>query len=368
MNLPSILRQLATTAALVVVFYLALRLTIRMHYPEDETAPIDTMNTNSTLVDTAPQIVLYEIDRLRRPADRRLIVVGSSNAQMALLPVNLRRELPGWEIHNLAIPTSNVHEVRQVIDLVLGSSDPDTLARTIIVIGSYYGLFAPGNPLWSRERDPRSPLSVEMLRYGLYRPGAGDSPVPILGYGQVGLTKDLYRVVLGADALSRAVGRLEDLVIAGKAPDLGVLAATRRHPYHFLEAPSDEANKRKENDKRAHQIGTAGTIPDEQFLVLEDTVRRVAAAGARVVITELPAPTWNRLAHFQFYRKKKQSFVRGLSRIPGVGYLDLYDAVPDDRMGDSSHPLREGSRLYTEKFVRALRELPGFLPDDAPRN
>src|ERR1700678_2768414 len=123
MHLPSILRQLAIPAALVVVCYLAGRLTIRAHYPEDETAPIDTMNTNSTVVESAPQIVLYESDRLRRPRDRRLIVVASSNAMMSLRPENLRVELPGWEIHNLAIPTSNVHGVRQVVVVVLASSD-----------------------------------------------------------------------------------------------------------------------------------------------------------------------------------------------------------------------------------------------------
>jgi hypothetical protein len=356
----SCLSQLLVTGALVVGWYVLVRLPVRLHFPENEAAEIDTRETNSTLADAAPNILLYEADRLARPAEHRMVILGSSNAMYSLRPADLRESFPGWEIHSLAIPTSNVQAARQVVDLVMHLSDRGTLSRTLFVLGSYYGLYAQARPLWGGQP---SPLTVEMLRYGLYHlAGEGADPVPRLGYKLAWLTKDLYRTLLGIRAVPRLLKRAGQRLLAGEPVGLKLFEATREEPYKFTTAPASEATKLEHNTKRIRQIGTRDTLADEQFMLLEDLTQKITRAGARLLIVDLPVSTWNRLAHFKFYMDQKQSFIRGLASNPGVQYLDLHDSVPDELMSDATHPCRQGSRLYAAAFASGVKQLAGAGP------
>ncbi len=359
MRVYSCLRHLAVTAAFVLGWYVLLRMPIVWLFPEDTRAPIDTFRTNSSLASAAPNIVLYEIDRLARPARHRMVLVGSSNVVYALRPEDLREQLPGWEVHNLAIPTSNVQQAAQTIDMVLALSDSTTLRRTTFTLGTYFGSYAPRKALWG---GPRSPLTKEMLRYGLYRERDSGDPRPLLGYALAPVTKELYRTFLGTRALVDAAGRNAELLWKGKRLDLGAFVGKREHPYKFRQHAASRATKKKNLAWRAKQMGSESTLVDEQFQILEQLSKRVRRAGARLLIVELPTPGWARQEHYDFYWQHKQAFVAGLARAKGVDYRDLSGSVPDDLMADSTHMVRSGARLYAKAFGDAVRSLEVPLP------
>jgi hypothetical protein len=349
------LKQLAITLACVLGWYLLLRLPIALFHPVAPASPIDTCVANTTLAGTAPSIALYEVDRLARPAARRMVIVGSSNAMLSLRPKDLRETLPRWEILNLAIPTSNVHQALQVVTLAASVSDDETLKHTVFVLGIYPGLFAESKSLWRRDS---SPLTREMLRYGLYRSGSrANEPVPVFGYALAWLTKDLYRTVLAAEAFATGFRLNVTRLGTGKSVSPRLLLGIRERPCRFRKRPAGTASRKRHIERRIQQIGTTSTLKDEQFEELERLVRTVRESGARLIITELPVPEWNRLDHFNFYRKRKQAFVRKLVQGAGGSYLDLHDSVPDDLMGDATHPLREGARTYASAFASKVRAL-----------
>ncbi len=352
----SLLRQLAITLGFFVGWLIVLDLIIRALYPEKPYLPVDTQATNSTLVEAAPNILLYEIDRLAEPAARRMIVLGSSNAMLTLRASDLRAHFPGWDIHNMAIPTSNMQQVLQVIDMVIAVSDRETLAHTVFVLGNHYGLYAPTRSLWG---GTQSPLTKEMLRYGLYWQKGDEDPRPVLGYGLAGVTKEVYRVLLGVDKLSKAATTVGKRISQGKGIGWSVLDATYRQPagYGYEKTQADTRRKNSHNKKRARQIGTRDSIPDDMFEKLQEIVTRIGEVNARLVIVEFPVPTWNRLEHFKFYRAQKRSFVESMAQQSHVDYMDLHELVPDELMGDATHPMRAGAHLFERKFAELAKAL-----------
>jgi hypothetical protein len=351
----SCLRQIAITLALMLGWYALLRAPVALLYPNDPEAPIDTCVANTPLAGESPNIVLYEIDRLERPAERRMVVLGSSNAMLSLRPEDLKAKLPGWQIVNLSIPTSNVHQAFQVVTLATAISDRRTLENTVFVLGTYPGLYARAKSLWHKDS---SPLAREMLRYGLYRAESDEEdPTPIFGYRLAWLTKDFYRTFLAAKNLGAAFDANAELVGQGKSPNLEPFRGARSEPCHFRTKPASAKRRAMDIRKRARQIGTHSRLEDEQFEELAKLALTVRSSGARLVITEMTVPEWMRLEHFEFYRNQKQSFIRDLAHDPGVFYLDLKDVVPDVFMGDSTHPTRAGAQMYAEVFCKRLRTL-----------
>jgi len=335
-------------------WYVLAETPIALLYPNDPNAPIDTCVANTTLAGESPNIVLYEVDRLERSAERRMVVLGSSNAMLSLRPEDLKPALPNWQIVNLAIPTSNIHQALQVASMVTAISDRRTLENTVFVLGTYPGIYARSRTLW---RKRSSPLTQEMLRYGLYQADEDEDPVPILGYRLAWLTKDLYRTFLVTSNVVSAFDGNAELLAKGKSANLGLFLGTRSEPCRFRHAPVDAKRRARDIDRRARQIGTTSTLHEEEFEELAKLVRVVRSSGARLVITEMTVPVWMRLGHFEFYRNRKRPFVRNLTRDPGVFYVDLHDTVPDDLMGDSTHPTRGGARKYAEVFARELKTL-----------
>ena len=355
MRLLDCLRQLGLSVGLALGWFLLLIGLVAVVYPDVDAGPVDTCVANAPLALTPPSVVLYEIDRLARPARHRMVLLGSSNTMLALRPDDVRRHLPKFEVANLAIPTSNVYQALQVATLATSVSDAKTLKNTVFVLGAYPGLFAKSSSLW---RGRRSPLTSEMLRYGLYHDGNGDTPEPVLGHGLAGVTKVVYRTLLGADVFAKATGKNASRIGNARAFDFGLFRGSTRNLCRYKHGPPGETARQKHIKKRARQIGTSSRLQQEQFVVLEKLVQTVRQSGARLIVVELPVPTWMRRDHFDFYRERKQDLVRRLTRKPRVDYVDLYDALPDELMGDSTHVLRDGAREYARAFAAALRALP----------
>lgn len=353
MHFLSLLRQLLITAGFFVAWLWVLGQLIRVVYPEDDTAAVDTYRSASPLVSDAPNIVLYEFDRLRRPADKRMIVIGSSTAMLNLRADHLRPDFSGWDVHNMAIPTSNMDQIYQVLEMVIAVSDEQTLDNTVFILPLYYVMFS--DRLYGGKS---TPLSVEMMRYGLYRSHEDTTPTPLLGYRLAPVTHALLHVFLGVDKLSKAAAGAKADLVAGKPIDWTRFEPTIRQPYKYAKRPrSDAKAQRSENARRVRQIGLPDTLEHPQFERLEDIADRVLSVGARLVIVDGPVPTWNRRTHFNFYREHKQSFVAGLAQKPGVTYLDFTDLLTDDLFGDSAHTMIKGSEMFEDAVAQAIQGL-----------
>ena len=352
MHFLSLLRQLLITAGFFVAWLWVLGQVIRVVYPEDDEAAVDTYRSASPLVSDAPNIVLYEFDRLRRPAEKRMIVLGSSTAMLNLRADHLRPDFPDWDVHNMAIPTSNMDQIYQVLEMIIAVSDEETLDDSVFILPLYYVMFS--DRLYGGKD---TPLSVEMLRYGLYRSQTGDTPTPLLGYRMTAVTHALLRVFLGVDKLSKAVAGARADLDAGKPINWGRFRPTIRQPYKYAKKPPDAKLQRSENARRVKQIGLPDSLEHGQFERIEDIADRVLSVGARLIIVDGPVPTWNRGPHFKYYREHKRAFVAELARKPGVAYFDFTDLVPDDLFGDSAHTMIKGSEMFEDAVAEAIQAL-----------
>jgi hypothetical protein len=72
----------------------------------------------------------------------------------------------GITVDNIAIYSANLTETAQTIDMAYSYIPPADWAKTIIVLGIWYGQFAPEAQQWP---SGRTDIDEQGLRYGLYR-------------------------------------------------------------------------------------------------------------------------------------------------------------------------------------------------------
>ncbi len=340
-------KYVASVAFVVALLMAAFHTASALYFKEDFRDSIDTHRTRSPLTTTAPAIVLDEVHRLGRDEGPRFVVVGSSNAMYSLGSKRLEKAMPHRRVHNLSVPSSNVTAVRQVVDLVLAAGAGPPNRNTVLVLGIYSGLFAENESL---HRGRPTPVLREMDRFGLYSETARGVQ-PRLGFG---LTKKLNRTFLTAKRVEQLVARLWK---KGELDKRALSTEISKLLYPWRKGTTPKWRKVAVKKRRIKQIGTRRRLAEQQFIELERLAEKVVGAGVRLIIVELPTPSWSRKAHFGYYREHKRAAVRALANKAGVDYLDLHDAVPDRLMGDDTHVLHAGADLFVSVFVKAVAKL-----------
>src|SRR5262249_52096667 len=101
-------------------------------------------------------------------------------------------------------------------------------------------------------------------------------------------------------------------------------------------------------------IGSEGELADEQFLVLHRMVDDILASGARVVLVDLPIPTWHaqRSPYMTSYRQHAQRLLADLADRPGLSVLAMADRAAEGDFYDEVHPkprvTRSGARRLAD--------------------
>jgi len=328
-----ILRQMAWLLASIAFLYVViLGVTLIIVPMHNQEGGLETRRASRTLYMTEPKYLFLNRGALKVDADR-LILLGASNTNAGFRLEELQPMIPKLQASNLSVGGANITEMRQAYALIRAVQSKDALKRTTYVIGIWYGVFVPDALKWHTpdRHAGDTDLDIERYRYGFYRRSAG-GPVEVLPTKDLELGLVLIHPYLAIDKLAR------DLTNDLRASFL------KMKP----ERTDEERNAivLKPEDKARYlafwkdQFGDLPAVPQEQFDVLTALVDDIIDGGGRVIVADLPIPSW--LAQEsplnRSYNALKADWLAKISGRKGFAFVEMQDAFPDDEFVDEVHP------------------------------
>jgi hypothetical protein len=344
----AILKKLAWVIGGVGAIYAALLAVSLLLYPMHLLpGGLDTAPSGDTIYMTEPKYLFLNRSALRTDEDR-LVLLGASNVVFGFRPSELQPLLPKVIVNNLGVSGSNITEVRQAYELIRAAQTPSAPKRTTYVIGIWYGMFVPDALKWHTpdRHAGETDLDIERYRYGFFRRSA-TGPVEVLPTEYFELGSALIRPYLMIDRLAR-LGTDTLRAFVKKRPK-----KTDEQRNAARVTPEDQA--RFLAFWKA-QFGGATIVPDEQFTVLSELVKEMLDSGSKVVIVDLPIPSWHaaQAPLNASYNALRSATLQQFSGKPGFSYLNMQAEFPDDEFVDEAHPKPRARPHWAEKLAEFL--------------
>ena len=322
---------------------------------------IDTAHAAETLYITEPKYVFFARERLRSVAPK-LLLLGASNTMAGLKQRELEPLLPELEVHNLAVGGGNISEISQVAELVREVQDPAARRQTTYVIGLWYGVFASDRARWhTPDRNAGdTDIDIERYRYGFYR-RTPQGAAPLLPPRYLATEETLVLPYLALDRAARDLTVSLRARLSGKAPKL----SDEQRNARIIGVEEQQKYLAFWRD----YMGGVPRLSDEQFQELERLVEAIVADGSRVVLVDLPIPSWHTRASELAvdYRERLQRALPALTALPGVTLLSLAGESNDEDFSDEVHPKPRVSPRWAERLANALRAAHA-VPTDVSTN
>lgn len=334
--------------------------------------PVEVMRQPRTSFTDEAMHVILDSPAFRQAAIPQMIILGASGAQEAWRPADLQPKVPSFQVSNLALGAANVSEVRQALDYSLKFLPAEVRGQSVLVLGLSYPLFVPDEVRW---RHPAfvSPSIVaagiyisDIQREAMRSPWCCDSNHPLFRMLPVGLHEAAMRRAAVWYQLSAALPvnpgewlvkpkewrwRLPDSLVG----DSGRFAApvpapltefTPRHQMHWL---TDYMGG-----------GEAGLQPG-QFLQLKALLDRADRAGMRVIVADMPLPSWHRneSPYHAPYRQLLHQVLASRSGAQAVIFADLSQSISDEDFRDSIHPTEQSKERWIQVLAKHLEKLAG---------
>ncbi|MBK7024679.1 MAG: hypothetical protein IPH41_14625 [Sulfuritalea sp.] len=312
-------------------------------------------------------------------SERSMIaIVGASAAQEGLPPAIAREEAPDLLIHNLSVGGANISEVDQIIDIAVKATPPQIARRSVLVLAVSYPMFVPDKKRWS------DPIFV---------------PPDAIADGKV--QSDIQREAMRCSSICDPSSLLfkhapEWLISHPRNRYALYLSLVPRLPAHLTDPILKwkmwryDPRKKPESKKQEELAGNAtpvtgeepylvvahrqmdfltkymgqpeGVLHDEQFDKLEILIDKARGAGFRVVVLDMPLPSWHRLKSpfFTPYETKLRNVLASYTSAGTIDFVSMVDAIPDDEFRDSIHPKAEAVNHWARTLTERLRILPSF--------
>ena len=349
----AILKKAAWLIGGVGCIYAVLLVVSLVLFPMDRQAEgLDTAISGQTIYMTEPKYLFLNRSALRADEDR-LILLGASNVVSGFRPRELQPLLPDVVVNNLGVSGSNITELRQAFELIRAVQAPTAPERTTYVIGIWYGMFVPDALKWhtADRHGGETDLDIERYRYGFFRRSA-DGPIQVLPSDYLELGSALVRPFLMVDRLAR------------NATDTLRASFLKNQPKR-TEEQRNAARVKPEDQARflafwKAQFGEATTVPDEQFTVLSELVTEMLDSGSKVVVVDLPLPSWHadQAPLNASYLALISATLRQFSGRPGFSYLNMQSDFPDDEFVDEAHPKPRARPQWARKLAEFLNGSP----------
>ncbi len=345
-----ILRQFGLTALCFVVLYsVLLAITFIIKADAARNGSLDVWTAGDTLYLTSPKYAFLGRDVLNVP-DQKVILVGASNIRLPMNQGPAQALSSCAKLSNLAIGSANITEVRQMIDLVHDVQDPDARRSNVFVIGVWFGMFVDTERLWpgaGREHGDTD-LDIERYRYGFYRRTA-DGPVAVLPpqWLRAGVTMIRPYLLLEKAARWATSGLRSSLL--GRPP---VMSDDDREAVVL-----SDADKAKALGRWRQTMGGDRPISATQVVLLQDTIENLLQSGEKVVLVDLPMPTWHRDA--SPYLPEYASWVQDgvfehFEARAGFSTLKMQDLDADADYTDEVHPKPHLARIWAQRLKEVL--------------
>lgn len=347
-----ILRQAGLTALFFAVLYgfvLGLTFIIVPDPPAD--GSLDTWIAWDTIYLSSPKYVMLQRYVLDTPG-RKVLLVGASNVGVGFRQAQIQAHMPCARVSSLALGDENISELRQIVDLVHEVQDRAARRGNTWVFGVWYGMFVDTALRWT---DPnRHPgdtdLDIERYRYGFYRRTAA-GPVPVLPVRWLSTAVVLIRPYLLLDQTAR------DWVHALKAK-------LHLEPRNLTDAEREKVVMSHSDKREAlaywHNVmGGKKQISADQVVVLRKTIEKLLDSGEKVVLADLPIPSWHRDA--SPYEKGYERLLGGVfaqfNGRPGFAALRMDDLSAEQDFSDEVHPRPHMAPIWAARLAAVLDPL-----------
>ena len=345
-----ILRQTALTFASFAFLYVLIGGLSYLVFPDpSHGGPRDFQVAERTLFMTVPKYVFLGRSVLDTP-DSKVLIVGASNTAVGFIQKLIQPKLACAKVSNLAMGGANISEVAQVIDLVRETQSRPSAAHNTFVIGVWYGMFADSD---IRFADPdrnrgESDLDIEKYRYGFYRRTA-NGPVAVLPSKWLDAGVMAIRPLLLVEKAAREARTGVNLLLTGRR-------SAQRTEVEREAAVMSEQDKKKALEYWQESMGFKSGISETQFNLLRSTVASLLDSGERVVLVDLPIPSWHRDASpYQLgYEQKLQELSGQFKERSNFISISMGDLDGDLDYSDEVHAKRHLANIWSDRLAGIL--------------
>jgi hypothetical protein len=338
--------------------------------------PVEVLNHPRVSFAEEARRAIFFSSSLAKSRQPMIVIAGASAAQEGYPPEIARTVAPNFLVHNFSMGGANISEVDQIIDHALKAAPPsDIIGRSLLVLAVSYPMFVPNQKRW---RDPifvppdalkLSEVLTDIEREALRCPGACNPGSPFFKIAPgwiVALAKERYTLLL--PIVRHLPVHLGDPLLRKKI--------WRQNPRKLLEPRSSQKSAsetpqtppepylvmaHRQMDFLTQYMGQPqGVLHNEQFERLKTLITKVRSYGFRVVVVDMPLPSWHRekSPFFAPYQTKLRDALASHLDSSTVEFVSLADAIPDDEFRDSVHPKEEAATHWASVLMEHLRALP----------
>ncbi|TXN75921.1 hypothetical protein FV228_02260 [Methylobacterium sp. WL18] len=313
-----------------------------------EVETVDTGVAASTIYVTATKYLMFMQSALRSK-DRRVIVLGASNADIELRPNILRQTIQCAAVDNLSIGNENVTELYQTALIAYRNRQHYGEPADVYVLGVWFGLFGDSKYRWNgagREEN-QTDLDVEFLRYGNYKKD-GEFYVSRLGSKY----EHIANILVGPYILFEKISR----------------EATASLRKWFFVRPDSRTDEEREAfvisdaDKAAavaywqQQIGSSEHLAPTQFEILVKIIEMLSRGKNKVIVVDLPVPSWWSVAtpFYREYKDRLAAIEKKFSGATAVKFLSLSQYEKSEYFSDEVHAKPYVASLIGADVAKAI--------------
>ena len=357
-----ILAQTVRTIASFLLLYGVLIAGSFLIAPKDRATDIlDTSLAPNTVYATATKYLFFNRGTLSPPRPR-VLILGSSDADLGMRPEQMQGNIPCAQVSNLAIGNSNATEIRQTVDLVHFVQRPEARLGNTFVFGVWYGVFGDSKDRWpaSSRKNAETDIDLELYRYGFYR-HTPEGPHSLLPPSWLPMEDALIRPFIVAEAVARQLtGKLRGEFFI-RPPNR---TEAEREAAHFS---ADE--RRAATAYWYAQLGRKDDISSDEFSEFENTIASLLDAHERVVGVDLPIPQWHQeaMAYDAKYHQRLPDLLKKFGGRQGFAFFNLSDLNADDDYSDEVHPKPHLAKIWAERIGKTVNSVACHSSEAASR-
>jgi hypothetical protein len=303
-----------------------------------------------------------------------ILIVGASAAQEGFQPAIARAEAPDLLIHNLSLGGANISEADQIIDIAINATPAQIIRRSVLVLAVSYPMFVPDNKRWSDpDFVPPDAIADGKILSDIQREAMRCSsicdPTSLLSkYAPewlISLSRNRYAVYLGL--VPRLPAHLTDPILKWKIwrydprrnPESKKAKKLPGNPSPVTDEPYLVMAYRQMDFLTKYMGQPEGVLQDEQFDKLRMLIDKASGAGFRVVVLDMPLPSWHRAKSpfFSPYETKLRNVLASYTSEGAIDFVSLVDAIADDDFRDSIHPKADAANHWARTLTERLRIL-----------
>ena len=295
---------------------------------------VDVARSQETIFQTEAKTAVYKIPLIAELAQaQQVVVLGASNANLALRPEELSPLLHNVKVHNLAIGGQNMRSLRQLVDLIYRIVPKSEQSNLVFVIGIWYGSFVDDARRWP---EGVTDIDRELLRFGLFQKSPTGELYPTLPNRLLRPAMVSTWPLMVPEAAYVSAAR----ILVPKKLRIGVPVAW----YPPVKVRNSIViNKEQKVDQMAGYSAYLGPI-DEQtdagFQQLIELATLISNANGKLMVLDLPLPAWHSdesvISHL--YDQRKLPYFAELQKLVNVQYQSMQGKFGEEDFFDGVHP------------------------------